>query len=381
MKNILPRLTSLVVVMAALALAVTRHHNGAANAQTQQAGAEQGAAAPSPYNTPAAVPPAAMAAAAAAAATPSIGDQLLSHAAARLERRASVTARMRHQAFINGKQLYGIGNYWQQGAADELRVRLELELAGQDTSLLQVSNGYYLWLERNLPTGRVVTTVNLRELRADPSLSAANLDAPEPGTATWSQSEMIAFTGGLPAMLASLETNFSFMPPQAMRLAAQTSVPNSASIPVFAVVGHWRPEKLAALVSKSEEVKVDSGDSARSGSPLSTLHSQLASLPSRFPQEVLLLVGQGDLFPYRIEYRRLETPPESSDGLPIPYQLSANPMVVIEFIDVAFDTPIAAGQFEYSPGEAEFSDQTAEIIERLRASRDQLAERPTKAHK
>jgi hypothetical protein len=92
---------------------------------------------------------------------------------------------------------------------------------------------------------------------------------------------------------------------------------------------------------------------------------------------VLILVGQADLFPYRIEYRRLETAP---NGPPIPYQLSANPMVVLEFIDVVFDTPIATGQFDYTPGDAEWTDQTATILHRLR-QQTQFANRPTHSRK
>jgi hypothetical protein len=85
-----------------------------------------------------------------------------------------------------------------------------------------------------------------------------------------------------------------------------------------------------------------------------------------------LLVGQADLFPYRIEYRRLETPLAAShDTAPIPYQLSPNPLVVLELTDVAFDVPIAAGQFDYAPGDADWVDQTAAVLERLRSKREQ----------
>ena len=101
-------------------------------------------------------------------------------------------------------------------------------------------------------------------------------------------------------------------------------------------------------------------------------------LPDRMPQEILLLVGQADLFPYRIEYRHLETPQlTTSDGTSIPYQLSVHPMVVLELSDVVFDSQIAGGQFEYTPGNADWVDQTAAILERLRAAHQaQVAARP-----
>jgi hypothetical protein len=44
-------------------------------------------------------------------------------------------------------------------------------------------------------------------------------------------------------------------------------------------------------------------------------------------------------------------------------------MVVLELSDVAFDVPIAAGQFDYSPGDADWVDQTAAVLERLRRDR------------
>lgn len=37
--------------------------------------------------------------------------------------------------------------------------------------------------------------------------------------------------------------------------------------------------------------------------------------------------------------------------------------------DVAFDAPIAPGQFDYAPGNADWTDQTAAALERLRQYR------------
>jgi hypothetical protein len=85
------------------------------------------------------------------------------------------------------------------------------------------------------------------------------------------------------------------------------------------------------------------------------------------PQEVLLLVGQADLFPYRLEYRRLETLQVSTnDGSSIPYQLSVHPLVVLELSDVKFDSQLAPGQFDYSPGTVDWVDQTSGILDHLR---------------
>jgi hypothetical protein len=292
--------------------------------------------------------------------THSVGDGLLAEAAARLERRASITARLRHQTVVDGEQLYGVGRYWQLGSGDELRVRLELQL-GRDASLLQISNGRFLWSDRTLPTGRTVTRVDLRQLRSDPVLAATNINEIRPGHANWSaaQSNLAATCGGLPGMLVALQESFSFYPPQAMRLVIPgTNGANSVSVPYFAIVGRWKNEKLAALL----------GHQPATGGRDSTVP---IFTPERLPQEVLLLFGQADLFPYRIEYRHLESPPE---GAPIPspaYQLSNRPTSVLELSDVTFDMLIPPSQFDYVPPNVDWIDQTAVLIEQLRRKRQE----------
>jgi hypothetical protein len=292
-------------------------------------------------------------------------------AASQLERRASICARLRHQVAVSGQELYGVGSYWQQGSGEDLKVRLELQLAGQDAKLLQVSNSRFLWIDRRLPTGRNVIRYDLRQLRADPALSPPDLDKLDPGKANWTaiQPLLLAHSGGLPSLLASLAENFNFLPPQPMRLAIDPPAGGQPmSVAVFAIVGQWKPEKLAALISKTE-------DPANPPSP--PKKQKAPKIPERIPQEVLLLVGQVDLFPYRIEYRQLETPIAANpDGPPIPFQLSTHPLVVLELSDVVFDTAIPAGQFDYTPGDADWVDQTATLLERVRRQRpDQVAAR------
>jgi hypothetical protein len=306
------------------------------------------------------------------------GDTLLRQASDQLERRATISARLRHQISVSGQDLYGVGTYWQQGSGDELKVRLELQIAGQPAKLLQVSNSRFLWIDRQLPTGRTVVRYDLRQLRADPALTPPGFDKLDPGKANWSpiQPLLTAHSGGLPSLLAALAENFSFLPPQAMRLAIEPAGGgHAATIPVFAVVGHWKEPKLAALLSKTGDPATDD-QQPRKSKPI-----KFDSLPERLPQEVLLLVGQDDLFPYRIEYRKLETPTianasetggragEDQQVGVIPYQLSVHPLVVVEFSDVVFDAPVAAGQFDYTPGDPNWLDQTATLLERLRRER------------
>ncbi len=323
---------------------------------------------------PYAVPqqPAPQAAQATPARVPS-GDDLLMRSATQLERRASIAAHMRHQVAVDGRQLVGAGSYLQQGNRDELKVRLELQMAGSEAKLLQVCNSRFIWIDRQLPTGRSVTRYDLndlRQLRADPSLASPDFDKLDGDKANWSPVQPLILTraGGLPSLLGSLTENFNFLPPQTMRLAIEPPVSaKPINVPVYAIVGQWKPEKLAALIAKAEEPSKD-GKPKKPKPP---------KIPERLPQEVLLLVGQADLFPYRIEYRQLETPVMTNpDGPPIPYQLSTHPLVVLEMADVVFDAAIPASQFDYTPGDADWIDQTATLIERLRRERrEQLAAR------
>jgi hypothetical protein len=320
-------------------------------------------------NRPEAPPPVASS----ATTTVSPGDRLVVQVVNQFDRHNSVAAHLRHRSSIGGVELHGVGNYWQQGSGETLRVRLELKFANQEgCSLLQVSNRGILWVDRQLPSGRTVTRYNLRQLRVDPVLSAGDLESIQPGEASWSpmQPELSSHSGGLSSLLAALGDHFTFLPPQAMRLALAPPITEQpTNIPVFAVVGHWKPAKLAELTSADQ--KLESGNSESETSP---------RLPARLPREVLLLVGQADLFPYRIEYRRQETSlATSGDGNVAPYQLSANPLVVLELSDVAFDLPIDGGQFDYNPKDVEWVDQTAKLRERLRKQRQaEVAGRPSR---
>lgn len=288
---------------------------------------------------------------------PTAGDQLMLEARQQLERRTSVVARLRHQVSLAGRQLSGFGGYWQQGSGDDLHMRLEVKFFNDETSLLQVANGRMLWTDQRLPSGRWITRLDLRKVRNEWSraqLDLEDLDDLEPGRATWStiEPQLAIRYGGLPTLLLSLSDCFAFQPPQSMRWTPAPPLAGlSESLPVFAVVGHWRPAVLQAFVPTGEDA---------------------TALPERLPQEVLVLFGQADLFPYRIEFRQQLNPPPTGDGPPPPFQLSGEPLVLVELSNVSFDTPIAAGQFDYSAGDAKWDDRTAEYLEGIRKHRDAL---------
>src|SRR3990172_3788661 len=146
------------------------------------------------------VAPVASASAAVTPSQPTAGDKLLVEARTQLERRASVTARLRHQVSLEGRQLFGGGGYWQQGSGEELHMRLEMQIANQQTGLLQISNGRFLWTDQRLPAGRSITRLDLRKVRNEWSRAEQDLEQLEPGRATWSsiEPELSIRYGGLP---------------------------------------------------------------------------------------------------------------------------------------------------------------------------------------
>src|SRR6476620_11692718 len=111
MKKSLPYLLLLVAVVACRV----------APAQTTPAPAAL--AAPAAATPPVVQPPVVATESATRAPT---GEDLIRRAASQLERRASVTARLRYHVAVSGQPVFGVGSYWQQGSAEELKVRLEL---------------------------------------------------------------------------------------------------------------------------------------------------------------------------------------------------------------------------------------------------------------
>jgi hypothetical protein len=293
------------------------------------------------------------------------GRLLVALALHRSKQYDSVFARLRHTVRLEGNEHSGSIVYWQQGRNDQLQIYLETQIREQEASLLQVANDRFLWVDRRLPTGRTVTRFDLRAIRAEQRTAGEENDftSVEQATALASGSHLFsAQFGGMPGLLAAFLENFEFLPTQAMQLTLSPSlVPEESDdkiVPVFAVVGHWKPDKLTALAGQTNPHPKD-----ESGALITNRKA-----PDRFPLEVLLLLRQSDLFPQRIEYRKLETP----NAVPIEgvYHLSAEPLLVLELAEAAFNVPVAAGQFDYQPPQSvEWKDLTATLIERLRKER------------
>ena len=146
-----------------------------------------------------------------------------------------------------------------------------------------------------------------------------------------------------PRLLRGLQAAFQFTSAQPGHVG---------ELAVWKIEGGWRPEHLVKLLPK-EKTRIEQGRPV-----------DLGLLPEHLPDRVVLLVGQEDGFPYRIDYCR--------DAAAKKRRFAAkagHTLMTIEFFEVALDGPIDARQFFYNPGTAEKSDETENFLRSLRTGR------------
>ncbi len=271
--------------------------------------------------------------AAASADEPAADSQtLLNRAAAQLAGTPSLEARFRQRVQLFGQELSGAGSYLQKRSPQGLLLRLELKLqvGSQLSSLQQVADGRFLWIRRDLPGGTSLGRVDLERLRA--ALPQRGQPARPEVTTDW------LARGGLPGLIAALAEHFQFSPPQAVR---------SDQAAMWVLEGRWKAEKLASLPPewKPQTAKVNPADPRQ--------------LPAHLPTEVRLVLGQSDLLPYRIEYRR--QPAESAGD----QNAAARPLVVLEITEFQQREDLDDRLFIYQPGNQEVADYTDRYLASL----------------
>jgi hypothetical protein len=266
-------------------------------------------------------------------------DLLLKRIVATLYQSQSVAARIRYQVDLFGQHSLGEGLYLQQGTGDQRQFRLDLKTNIDQKTLrfVQVCDGKFLWQFEDSPDSEKKSpsekpTVNRLDVRRAQQavLQTAAQRMTDPA------SELAL--GGLPKLLAGLQKSFRFTRAEAGQLDV---------LPVWIVSGVWRPE---ALVSVSKDL----AHQAALGEPLN-----LKKLPAQLPEEVALYVGQDDLFPYRIEYRRRA---DKKGRAGDPGQDTMQTILVVEFFDARLNAPIDPQQFVYQPANVTVLDTTSSFI-------------------
>ena len=301
------------------------------------------------------------------------GDRQLLLAISNLETHSSVTARIRQQAAIGDYPHNASGTYKQLGTGTRRNVRwlLNSQRNGVPCTVLQISDGRFLWTVRNLASGQYIDNVDLWQLRRKSSTLAQQVAVPAAGEASSSPISIHAAAnfGGLPMLLESLRENFEFTAPRKFRM------PDGSE--VIGLVGRWQPEALAATLlprPRKQEEETETTEEVRitaAGLRESLDHFlQHHSLPERVPHHILLLLGREDLFPRVIEYRN-QRDPLADPGLAESelFQFSARPLAKLEFYDIAFDAQVDSRDFLYTPPPTpQWRDKTSNYQQRMERS-------------
>ena len=271
------------------------------------------------------------------AAVPAMGGLSIDDVVVAMNGHLSVEAKLRQKVQLFGEPLVGSGKYAQQGRGTEMLVRLELQMqvAGQVGSLLEVGDGRYLWRDQQMPSGRRVSRIDLRQVFAH----LAQQQAENPGNRLAVPLGQHLALGGLPRLLAVLADNFEFVAPAESHIGG---------VPVYVLRGVWRPDRLAVVLAGGST-------EAEGEKPV-----DLDDVPEHVPHEVVLLVGRDDLFPYRIEYlgKALRATSDRGDGR------RRQVLLRMELYEVRLGTPIDTREFIYKPQTAVEHDTDA-FISRL----------------
>ncbi|MCA9149968.1 MAG: hypothetical protein KDA92_11735 [Planctomycetales bacterium] len=273
--------------------------------------------------------------AAVAAGSAQAGAELMRAVVDQIEQHQTISAKVRHRANLYDQKLVGSGVYLQRESEQGTQIHFALSVkAGERlVSLLHVTDGRFLYLRDNLDDRLKVGRVDLQRLRRAGAGEDAALSP-----AAWMTG------GGLPQLLRSLATNFEIAPPQAAVLQG---------VPVWALSCTWSPTRLVEIWPQANQFVDESG------------RLVAERLPEQFPDRIFVLVGQDDLFPYRIDYRR----GKQVDGIGrLAGDASASRSIAtMELFEVQFNAPLDPLLFAYRPGNDEkLEDRTDDYLARLK---------------
>lgn len=264
------------------------------------------------------------------------GTQLLQAAAHRVAKYRTIEAKLRVTTDALGQPLVGSGVYAQLQATSGLLLRLELSMqaGGKASSVKQICNGHTLWEHWQFGNQQKLNHVDLKRVAKE----LAKTTDPPSVNATAS-----LVRGGLPKVLAQLDRHFDFgrQPVQGVHLS---------QVKTWVVAGTWRPSQLKKICPAAVN---DAG-------------IDYQALPSHLPHAVQLVLGQTDLFPYRLTYSRYAS--DDSGTL--------TPIVTTDFFDVALDDPLDPSQFDYrQPDNISVADRTELFLRSLGVDRQPTLKR------
>jgi len=266
-------------------------------------------------------------------------DALLARATDVLESYHSITANVGYEADLFGKPLTGKGDYREQrsGPIPKIRLELRIPLGNKTGAMVEVCDGRYLWTYLRLADEEELTKVDVQ--RVAQAAAGAGEDAP-----TMFHGRTLGM-GGLAGLVRELWRNFRF------ELVGPVEF---GGLPAWQLRGGWRADRLAAIMPEQKDAIL------RGEQP------NWEKLPAHLPSHVALTLGRDNLVPYRIEYRRPAAQSKHDPDTGASAGSTGRVILVLEWFNISGDEPSRPSDFEYHPGDVEYSDVTEMFIQRLK---------------
>jgi hypothetical protein len=271
--------------------------------------------------------------AASSPAAPLDAKLILADARRYMARHRTVSAKVRQQTNLFGVHQVGSGMYVQQTEVGQTKIRFELKVQADNKlqTFLQVADGRYLWTQRQASDQQTISRVSLHRVAQE--LGQPSEDEP--------RQRPLPAIGGLGELLASLDASFDF------RAARPDTL---TDLPVYVLTGVWSQRELRRMLPDQREA-IQAGQ-----------QPDLSQLGEQIPHEVEIKLGRDDLFPYVIDYRRLQLAAEERGGGARPRYES---LVSMQLFEVRLGGPVDTRAFVFKPGEEQFVDRTESYIKQL----------------
>ena len=254
-------------------------------------------------------------------------QSLMDYAVLAVEGQQYISAQISEEGELLGHPLGGTGHYYEvrQGPIPLIRLDMTVQIDSVSTVMTQVCDKLLtFWTYRKLPNGESMSKLDAVQAITALEQAAGRMPPGELLTAPG--------LGGLGRLMRGLNGQFDFTTATAGELDGA---------PVWKLTGAWKPSVLARLLPEQK-------DAAAKGRPYN-----LAKLPARLPDGVVVYLRQTDYFPLRIDYQRGTA--------------ASSPLCLLSlrFTDVSFRGPIDSSQFLFTPGSLEYNDRTKDFVDAL----------------
>jgi len=280
------------------------------------------------------------------------GQLLLQQAILNLETQTSVAGKIHYYFELSNKEsIAGRGIYSAQMSPSGQLFRWEVHLPfeNQPFRWWELFDGQTLWTYRANPTQDPKEQLSRVDVLQVAQYLKKQGNLPKIGeTSNWPG------LGGLSRQLRSLYANFQFALLELNSLRA-TDGQQTRPFPVWKLQGTWKPTRLAALLP-------DQADRIQQGLPV-----QWEKVPPHIPDQVVVFLGQEDLFPYEIQYRRKPTGRWTAWLSQIVWLQGAERYLAkLEFVELSLNVPLETESFQYHPPDhLKPNNSTAEFIQQV----------------